>query len=395
MIARSAPLSWPVMLPVGRVDNFQSQGWSLRSLWLHGIPRRWVKMLPLLAFVCFFSVVFGLSIRQISNEQQTTPVFPPTRQTQQHAHDPTIIRVGDEYYLYNVGEHIFIYTAPSMAGPWQKIGSVLDANSMIDKGDRAVPWAPSVIAVGQTYYCFYSVSRAGCRDSAIGVATSASPGPGNWQDHGVVVQSGTGEDSDLYPYNQSNTIDPSVVVAADGQGYLSFGSYWTGIYQVPLTANLLRPASTAESAVRHLAYEPIALSKPNENANMVCGDPTGPHAIEGAFMSYHRDYYYLWFSHGRCCDLQEDKLPPAGQEYVQHSLTTQILTPTPDTASASAGPPAHEVPLSTKRAQISLTAAGPSSTALMEMFMHPVAKACSVMATLTSYITTIVRALVI
>jgi arabinan endo-1,5-alpha-L-arabinosidase len=354
-------------------------------------------MLPLLAFACFFSVVFGLSIRQIQMEQQqpATAAFPPTRQTQQHTHDPTIIRVGAEYYLYSVGQHIFIYTAPSMAGPWEKIGSLLDANSVINKGDRAVPWAPSVIAVGETFYCFYSVSRAGCRDSAIGVATSASPGPGNWRDHGVVVQSATGEGSDLYPYNQSNTIDPSVVVLADGQGYLSFGSYWTGIYQVPLTPDLLKPASTAESEVVHLAYEPIALSKPNKNANNICGDPTGPHAIEGAFMSYHGGYYYLWFSHGRCCDLRMDNLPPAGQEYGQHFLShPRELTSLLDTASVSADPLAREVRLSTKRARTSLTVAGPLSTAPMEMFMPPAAKACFGMATLTSYITTIVRAAV-
>lgn len=281
-------------------------------------------MLVLLGLVCFFSVGFGLSMNQhdVRDMNQDSGLqdnavdhFPPPRQTGQHTHDPTILKVGDEFYLYNVGEHIFIHTAPSMAGPWKHVGSVLDANSVIPKGDRAAPWAPTVIEFNGVYYCYYSVSKAGCRDSAIGVATSNSPGPGKWYDHGVVVQTGTGNGSDVAPYTVSNAIDPSALVLPNGEAYLTFGSYWKGIFQVPLGSDLISPKSTSQPDAHHLAYEPNLLSSPNRNANSLCGDPTGPHAIEGAFISYRDGYYYLWFSHGNCCNLNPDKLPAPGKEY--------------------------------------------------------------------------------
>ncbi|KAJ5160897.1 uncharacterized protein N7482_007901 [Penicillium canariense] len=306
------------MPPSGTVDEVL-QGWSLRSLWHPSIPQRWMKMLILLGLLCLFSVAFSrrLTMREGASFENEDAVvhFPPPRQTGQHTHDPSILRVGDSYYLYHVGEHIFIHTAPSMAGPWRHVGSVLDANSVIPKGDRAVPWAPTVVAVDGTYYCYYSVSKAGCRDSAVGVATSNSPGAGHWHDHGVVVQTGTGNGSDVSPYTVSNAIDPATLVLPDGTAYLTFGSYWTGVYQVPLGKDLISPVSMTHPDARHLAYEPHAMNGPNHNANSICGDPTGAHAIEGAFTSYHNGFYYLWFSHGRCCDLDRGKLPAAGQEY--------------------------------------------------------------------------------
>ncbi|KAJ5189069.1 Glycoside hydrolase family 43 [Penicillium cf. griseofulvum] len=322
MIVRAGHLSRSIS-PPGYHNEFQFR--SSRSFWKR-FPRRWVKMLSLLVLICFFSVCLGMGIKRdqtfehgqkfqdLENDQAISR-FPPPRQTQQHTHDPTILRVGDEYYLYHVGEHIFIHTAPSMAGPWKHVGSVLDAKSAIPKGDRAVPWAPDVIAVDGTYYCYYSVSKAGCRDSAIGVATSNSPGPGNWYDHGVVIQTGTGNGSDIYPYTVSNAIDPSTLVTPDGHAYLTFGSYWKGIFQIPLSKDLLSPASTTKPDERQLAWEPESLGSPNRMADNICGDPSGPHAIEGAFISYNDGWYYLWFSHGFCCNLNKDNLPPAGQEY--------------------------------------------------------------------------------
>lgn len=286
-------------------------------------------MLVVLGLLCFFSLAFGLSLSQgqlatTFEQRQALGQFPPTRQTNQHTHDPTILRVDDTYYLYNVGEHIFIHTAPSIGGPWTHVGAVLDANSVIPKGDRAVPWAPTVIELGGTYYCYYSVSKAGCRDSAIGVATSNSPGPGGWYDHGVVLQTGTGNGSDVWPFTESNAIDPSVLIPTDGQAYMTFGSYWTGIYQVPLNKDMLSVKSTTDPDATHMAYEPNAISAPARYTTALCGDPTGPHAIEGAFISWHQGYYYFWFSHGRCCNLNQGALPAAGQECVQSRDSTGL-----------------------------------------------------------------------
>ncbi|KAJ5387470.1 hypothetical protein N7509_010011 [Penicillium cosmopolitanum] len=305
-------------------------------------------MLILLALVGFLSLGLSASlnshrrdVNDIDNTasdqqlQQDDAVvsFPPPRQTNQHTHDPTILRVGDTFYLYNVGQHIFIHTAPSMDGPWKHVGSVLDGNSVIGKGDRAAPWAPTVIAVDGVYYCYYSVSRAGCRDSAVGVATSSTPGPGNWHDHGIIVQTGTGNGSEVAPYTDSNAIDPATMVTPDGQAYLTFGSYWKGIYQIPLASDLISPMSTTEPDSRHLAYEPNAISTPNRKATTLCGDPTGPHAIEGAYTSYHDGFYYLWFSHGNCCNLDIKNLPPAGKEYsIRVGRSTSVRGPFIDKA---------------------------------------------------------------
>lgn len=331
MIFRSDHLSQSAVPPPGGlfVDDFR-QGWSLslRSIWHHKFPRRWVKMLSLLGLVCLFGVALSLSLGPHQNlvrdqdqdldaaslQDDEVSRFPPPRQTNQHTHDPTILRVGDTYYLYNVGQRIFIHTAPSMAGPWTHVGNLLDGNSVIPKGDRAAPWAPTVIEFDGTYYCYYSVSKAGCRDSAIGVATSNSPGPGHWYDHGAIVQTGTGNGSDVAPYTVSNAIDPSTLITPDGKAYLTFGSYWTGVYQVPLGNDLISPQSTTEPDARHLAYEPKALGPANRYASSLCGDPSGPHALEGAFISYNDGWYYLWFSHGLCCNLEKGKLPKAGTE---------------------------------------------------------------------------------
>lgn len=299
-----------------RINDFR-QGLSLRDLWHHSIPRRWIKMLFVLGLLCLFSVALSASLQQNRNASLAhveVNGFPPTRQTQQKTHDPTIIHVGNEYYLYHVGEHMLIHTAPSMAGPWKQVGKVLDANSVIPKGDRAAPWAPTVIVVDGTYYCYYSVSKAGCRDSAIGVATSDSPGPGGWYDHGAIIQTGSGQGSDVEPYTVSNAIDPSTLITPDGQAYLTYGSYWQGIYQIPLAKDLISPKSTTQPDARHLAWEPKSMALPNRLANTVCGDPTGPHAIEGAFISHRDGWYYLWYSHGFCCNLNEKNLPAPGSE---------------------------------------------------------------------------------
>ncbi|RAK96230.1 arabinan endo-1,5-alpha-L-arabinosidase [Aspergillus ibericus CBS 121593] len=241
--------------------------------------------------------------------------FPPTHITDLHIHDPSIIRVNDIYYSYGSGPHIPIHTAPHLSGPWTKAGTVLDGPSILPKGDLKAPWAPTTLSYSGTYYCFYATSNSGCRNSAIGVATSSSPGPNDWTDHGPLALSGAGKKSTLYPFDRANAIDVSVILDhATDQGYMNFGSFWTGLWQVPLQPGLLAIDKRREEA-RHLAFEPTVVHPPGKKADGICGDPTGMHPIEGPFISYRKPWYYLWFSWGKCCHFDPEKLPAPGMEY--------------------------------------------------------------------------------
>lgn len=239
--------------------------------------------------------------------------FAQTHGTDLNIHDPSIIRIGDTYYSYGVDTHIPIHSAPTLNGPWTRLGNALDEDSVIPKGDRTAPWAPNAIQIGGKVYIYYGVSNAGCRDSAIGVAVSDHPGPGDWSDHGPIIQTGTGKGSGKYPFNGANAIDPSIVVSG-GTPFLNFGSYWSGIWQVPLSDDFVSLGQNYKSDSTHLAAEPDAMMPGGDNPDPNCRDDSGSHPIEGSFISYHFPYYYLWFSHGICCDLNPDSLPAAGDE---------------------------------------------------------------------------------
>ncbi|KAL4933319.1 arabinan endo-1,5-alpha-L-arabinosidase [Aspergillus undulatus] len=275
--------------------------------------------------------------------------YPYTHGTDFKIHDPNIILVGNKYYSYSVGPGILIHESYSLDGPWIQTGRLLDGDSVIPKGDRVAPWAPNTVQIGDIFYCYYSVSNAGCRDSAIGVATSDSPGPGGWTDHGMIIQSGTGEGSEIAPLNTSNAIDPNVFVDFDGTPYLVFGSFWSGLWEVELNEDLIsvagfptevqdvdgggdgdkgenqavssQPTSLEAS---HLGAEPGKVwrsrknsknAKKTKNGSTVCGDPTGGHPIEGGYLAYHAPYYYMWFSWGRCCEFKDPAMRNTGKEY--------------------------------------------------------------------------------
>ncbi|KAL4864837.1 hypothetical protein BDV12DRAFT_175594 [Aspergillus spectabilis] len=283
--------------------------------------RRALKMAVFLVLLLLVTFALLARIRPSYNGtfREEAPVakgFPPPHATDLHIHDPSIIRVAGTFFSYSVGPRMVIHQSSSLDGPWTETGTVLNADSTIPKGDRKAPWAPNTIQIGDTFYCYYAVSNAGCRDSAIGVATSSSPGPGGWTDHGMLIQSGNGDGANRFPLDQSNTIDPNIFVDGDGSVYLIFGSFWTGIWQVPL-AKGLTSVKEVEGGLdaRHLAAEPGVVFRARKNANSICGDVTGAHPVEGAFLSFHAGFYYLWFSWGRCCEFKYEKMRKSGKEY--------------------------------------------------------------------------------
>lgn len=139
--------------------------------------------------------------------------------------------------------------------------------------------------VGDEYYLYYSVSTLGSQTSAIGVAVSKDMSPGSWDDLGSAGITSN-------PNKKYNAIDSSLL-QADGKIYMIFGSFWQGIFMVEMHDP---PTSPITKSV-NIAYEP-------ENN----------HPIEGASIFKHNDYYYLFYSHGKCCKLEQG-LPPPGGEY--------------------------------------------------------------------------------
>ena len=244
------------------------------------------------------------------NPNVSTTAFPLPNQGNIPAHDPSIFFSNGSYYLFLAGEHISVHRSSSLGGPWQDWGTVLSRNSLINKPGNSRPWAPTVIEWNSTIYCFYCVSRSSSRDSAIGVATTTDIDEDThsnttyWKDHGVLLQTDGGVMSKVYPYNESNAIDPAFIAdASSNQPYLVYGSYWTDIWQVPLMPNLLSVKDPHHPDAAQLAFVP------QHNTSKA-------RPMEGSFMTYKEPYYYLWFAHGQCCDFHRKGFPPNGQEYV-------------------------------------------------------------------------------
>lgn len=208
--------------------------------------------------------------------------YPPPQATagDAKAHDPSmLIRPSSPRYgLFATGAGIpfrtstdrVTYTAPLPAFPvgtepaWWA--------TYTDPDNPTAIWAPDVSYRNGKYWMYYSASSWGSQHSAIGLATSTTGLPGNWQDQGIVIQSNTGS---LY-----NAIDPNLVVTPGGSWYLTFGSWNRGIYSIVLDpATGKRPASPPAPA--HLA----------ERSN----------GIEAAYVYRRGIYYYLFTSWGSCC----------------------------------------------------------------------------------------------
>jgi len=147
-------------------------------------------------------------------------------------------------------------------------------------------WAPDVSFHNGLYYAYYSVSTFGSQDSGIGLATSRSMDPGTWTDHGHVFNSTTGDDF--------NAIDPNLVISERGEPLLTFGSFWSNLFQLNLAPNL----QTVISSPNHLAF-----------------NSTPPQPEEGSFIWKHDEFFYLFFSSGLCCGFNASALPPPGDEY--------------------------------------------------------------------------------
>ena len=204
-------------------------------------------------------------------------------------HDPSIIRQNSTYYVFSTdasssqGGFIPIRCSTDKIA-WTACGYVFTTLPSWISG--AVPqateiWAPDVSYFNSLYHVYYAVSSFGSNVSAIGLVTNTtldSTDPNySWVDQGLILQS-SGSDN-------FNAIDPNILIDASGNVWLTYGSFWTGIYQ-----QQINPATgqiQSGSATYHLA----------ERASTVANDP-----IEASSLIYENGFYYLFVSWDYCCE---------------------------------------------------------------------------------------------
>jgi arabinan endo-1,5-alpha-L-arabinosidase len=224
----------------------------------------------------------------------------PTGGRQGNCADPTIVRgraAGDPYwYAYCTSDSLAdgdvdaqgarrFHFVPQIRSrdllTWEYVGDAFAAPPSWAAPTAGV-WAPEVVYRNGLYYLYYVATdvadgfggEPGCgSDSAIGVATSASP-TGPWVDAGapVVAPRRAGPGCNFFW-----TYDPDVLDTAAG-AYLYYGSYYGGIEVRRLSADgRVAPADTAV---------PVTIPNRYEGAEVVARD----------------GWYYLFASASNCCN---------------------------------------------------------------------------------------------
>jgi arabinan endo-1,5-alpha-L-arabinosidase len=227
----------------------------------------------------------------------TSPELPATNNASgntQPVHDPSIIMQGNSYYSFTTdpgglttGNLAIRCSQDKLA--WTMCGTPGHGDHVLDQipswVQTAVPgvsglWAPDISFFSGLYHVYYAGSTFGSNQSVIGLATNTTLDPSDpnylWVDQGEVL----GSDS----ADSFNAIDPNILVDASGQVWLTYGSFWNGIFQQqidPATGMLIAGHTPA-----NIASRPAVQSDP----------------IEGASLILHGGYYYLFVSFDFCCD---------------------------------------------------------------------------------------------
>ncbi|MGM0457771.1 MAG: arabinan endo-1,5-alpha-L-arabinosidase [Bacteroidota bacterium] len=204
-----------------------------------------------------------------------------------NVHDPTIVKDGDYFYMYQTdasygnahesGGHYPVRRSEDLVD-WEHMGSVFDSapswvkdslNSIRANMEPALPpienpgygfWAPHITKIGDTYRLYYSVVVTnpilGNDDSTywterafIGLAESPELSSNNWEDKGLVLYSvadgvetyeRNGAD-DWSGYFKFNAIDPTYTVTPEGEHWLIYGSWHSGIAAVEVDPETGKP----------------------------------------------------------------------------------------------------------------------------------------------------------
>lgn len=217
------------------------------------------------------------------------------------AHDPSIIKEGDTWYLFTT-------TPPNMKTAdqfpircskdlthWKACGYVFsEIPAWIKQLSPRTKelWAPDISFFDGKFHLYYAYSVFGVNTSGIALLTNKTLNPQSadyhWVDEGLVLQSRAEDDF--------NAIDPNLILDEKGQAWLSFGSFWSGIKMRKLDRRTGKLSSEDAKT-----YSLATRSKPENFDPAKPGLPPNYQAIEAPFIVRHGDYYYLFVSYDLCC----------------------------------------------------------------------------------------------
>jgi arabinan endo-1,5-alpha-L-arabinosidase len=215
------------------------------------------------------------------------------------AHDPSMIREGDTYYVFTTGKAPgggqFAVRCSTDLTNWKFCGQVFDAVPAWIKerspGTRDL-WAPDISYEHGQYRLYYAYSLFGKNTSGIALATAKTLDPKSpdygWHDEGLILESKATDDF--------NAIDPNYVEDNEHHAWLNFGSFWTGIKMRALDASTGK-LSTADTTTYSLSSR---VAPPNPEPRPP-GLPSNWQAVEAPYIVHHGGYFYLFVSFDLCC----------------------------------------------------------------------------------------------
>lgn len=251
-----------------------------------------------------------------------------------NVHDPSVEKCGEYYYMYQTdasygnatdGHGHFFYRRSKDLINWEFMGSSMTEapawvkDSLNNKRARMSPalppienpnygyWAPCVRKVGNIYRMYYSIvvtnpivgtdtNTSWSERAFIGLAETDDLASNNWTDKGMVVCSepdgaksyvrNGGNDWDAY--FKFNAIDPSFIQTPEGDQYLIYGSWHSGI-----AALKLNPTTGKPDKLKTIDDYGVRIAgRGNVNTNRW-------QALEGPEIIYNPDtqYYYLFLAY--------------------------------------------------------------------------------------------------
>ena len=190
--------------------------------------------------------------------------------------DPSIIRVGETYYAvgtsFDFAPTYPIYESNDLVN-WKHIGAVFNEPPVWASDDF---WAPELFYHDSTFYVYYTTKRKDNRIACIGVATTKDVNKG-FNDHGIIIEWG------------KEAIDAFVFKDDDDKLYITWKAYG-------LTEG--RPIEILGSEL-----SPDGLRLIGEHFTL-CDHTKDWHQgnDEGQCIVKHKEYYYMLYSDGGCCD---------------------------------------------------------------------------------------------